>query len=140
MTTAALAATGWPVSSVKDGASAPDPAIRTGPPEDDAEYLGDMTLLERNLDAQEAQLLASCLRAAGLHADAGDTQIVQTHSLMAIAVGGACIRVPAAQVEEAQAVLVAFRRGDFELGEDFDVTGQDLRSPGDAAAAARRTV
>lgn len=83
--------------------------------------LGDMTLLERNLTAQEAQLLTNCLHAAGVLAEAGDTGIVQTHSLLAIAVGGACIRVPQLQLAEAREVLEAFRRGEFDLGDDFDV-------------------
>jgi hypothetical protein len=92
---------------------------RTGGPE--PEYLGDMLLLERDLTPQEAQLLSGCLRAAGIAAEAGDTGIVQAHSLLAIAVGGACLRVPQTQLQEAREVLAAFRRGELALEDDFDV-------------------
>ncbi|MDZ7937286.1 MAG: hypothetical protein U5M53_02970 [Rhodoferax sp.] len=83
-------------------------------------YLGDMVILERDLEPTEAHMLVSCLAAAGIHADAGDTNIVQMHSLLSIAVGGACIRVPQSQQIEALAVLAAYRRGDFALDDDFD--------------------
>ncbi|WP_128003552.1 hypothetical protein [Piscinibacter defluvii] len=84
------------------------------------EYLGDMIFLERSLDPTEAHLLCSCLRSAGIHATAGDTNIVQAHSLLAIAVGGAGVRVPSTQLLEAREIVAAFRRGEFELGDDFD--------------------
>ncbi len=83
-------------------------------------YHGDMTIVARNLDATEAYMLCSCLRAGGVPADSGDTNLVQTHSLLTIAVGGACVRVPANYLAEAQAVIAAFKRGDFQLDEDFD--------------------
>ncbi len=84
------------------------------------EYLGDQVILERNLSPTEAHLLCACLHAAGIEADAGDTNMVQAHSLLALALGGASIRVPSAQWLEARDVLAAFRRGDFALGDDFD--------------------
>lgn len=83
-------------------------------------YHGDMTIVARNLDATEAYMLCSCLRAGGVPAETGDTNLVQTHSLLTIAVGGACVRVPASYLAEAQAVITAFKRGEFQLGEDFD--------------------
>lgn len=89
-------------------------------PEKDQPYLGDMVILERELEPTEAHMLVACLGAAGIHADAGDTNIVQMHSLLSIAVGGACIRVHQSQQIEAQAVLAAYRRGDFALDDDFD--------------------
>lgn len=105
--------------------TAPGPAeegsVRTGgpaPAPDDG--LGDWVLLERDLTPQEAQLLAGCLQAAGIAAEAGDTGIVQAHPLLAIAVGGACLRVRQAQLDEAREVLAAFRRGEFSLADDFD--------------------
>jgi hypothetical protein len=83
-------------------------------------YLGDMVILERGLDPTEAHILVACLGAAGIQADAGDTNIVQMHALLSIAVGGACVRVPESQRGEAQAVLAAYRRGDFALDDDFE--------------------
>lgn len=84
------------------------------------EYLGDMVMLERGLTPTEAHMLCACLHAAGIQADAGDANLVQAHSLLTIAVGGASVRVHSAQIAEAQEVLAAFRRGDFALGDDFD--------------------
>jgi hypothetical protein len=86
----------------------------------DTGYHGDMTIVARNLDATEAYMLCSCLRAGGVPADSGDTNLVQTHSLLTIAVGGACVRVPGNYLEEALEVIAAFKRGEFQLDEDFD--------------------
>jgi hypothetical protein len=100
----------------------PDPAAE--PPSvlalSDEPYLGDWTLLERNLTPTEAHLLSACLQSAGLQAEAGDVNMVQANALLSVAVGGASVRVPQAQLAEAQAVLAAFRRGEFTLGDDFD--------------------
>ncbi len=80
----------------------------------------DWEILERHLDPTEANLLCNCLHAAGITASAGDTNIVQAHSLLSLAIGGACLRVPGDQLTEARAVLAAFRRGEFALDDDFD--------------------
>ena len=87
-------------------------------------YQGDMVIVARQLTATEAHMLCSCLNAAGVPADAGDTNFVQTHSLLIGAVGGANVRVPANFVDEAHKVIAAFQRGDFEIGENFNVGEQ----------------
>jgi hypothetical protein len=84
-------------------------------------YEGDMVLLERGLTPQEAHLKASFLQSVDVAASAGDVNLVQTHGLLAIAVGGACLRVPRNRLEEATELLAAFSRGDFALGDDDDV-------------------
>jgi hypothetical protein len=84
----------------------------------DDDYLGDMVLLVRNLEPTEAHLLCGLLRSCGIEALAGDTGIVQAHSLLSIAVGGANVRVPAAQLDEAQAIHAAYLRGEFSLDKD----------------------
>jgi hypothetical protein len=89
------------------------------PPEEPA-YLGDMVILVRDLDPTEAHILASCLAAAGIHADPGDVDTVRGNSLWSIAMGGAKIRVPQSQLAQAQQILQAFNRGEFALGDDFD--------------------
>lgn len=89
-------------------------------------YLGDWTLLERNLTPTEAHLLSACLQSAGLQAEAGDVNLVQANALLSVAVGGASVRVPESQLAEAQAVLAAFRRGEFTLREDFDPNTGDM--------------
>ena len=83
-------------------------------------YLGDMVILARGLTPTEAHLLSACLNSAGIQADAGDTHTVQANSLLAIAVGGASVRVPSTQLAEARALVEAFRRGELALGDDFD--------------------
>jgi hypothetical protein len=83
-------------------------------------YLGDMVILERGLEPTEAHMLVACLAAAGIQADAGDTNMVQMHALLSIAMGGASVRVPQSQLIEGHAVLEAYRRGDFALDDDFD--------------------
>ena len=89
-------------------------------PEPESTYEGDMVLLERGLSPQEAQVLSGFLVSAGIAADAGDTNIVQAHSLLSVAIGGANLRVPSSRLQEAKDLLVAFRRGDFALGDDFE--------------------
>lgn len=86
----------------------------------DGQYLGDMVILERGLDPTDAHILCSLLATAGIVADAGDANLVQTHNLLAIAVGGAKIRVPISQLQEARELLAAYKRGDFALDDDFD--------------------
>lgn len=82
---------------------------------------GDWLMAARCLDATEAHLLRACLEAAGIEAMVADANLVQTHSLIAVAVGGARVLVPAAQLERAKAVLAAFHRGELALDEDADV-------------------
>ena len=81
----------------------------------------DLQVVARDLTSTEAHLLCSCLQAAGVPARADDTNLVQTNELWTIALGGARVRVPSAYVAEANEVIAAFRRGDFQIGEDFDV-------------------
>ena len=87
-------------------------------PASDEPYLGDMVLLVRQLDPTEAHLLAGLLQSMGIAAQAGDTELVRANSLWSIALGGANVRVPASQLEEAQAIHAAFLRGDFELDDN----------------------
>lgn len=111
------------VAELRDrGLPVPEAAVEAdGETEAEPEvYLGDMVLLERSLTPTEAHLLCSCLQSAGIHADAGDTNLVQANSLLSIAVGGANVRVPSTQLAEALEVVAAFRRGEFDLGDDFE--------------------
>ncbi|QID17237.1 DUF2007 domain-containing protein [Nitrogeniibacter mangrovi] len=78
----------------------------------------DWVTVARSLTPTEAHLWGECLRAAGLEVMVADANLVQTHSLIGVAVGGVRVMVPASQADEAQAVLEAFHRGDFSLPED----------------------
>jgi len=83
-------------------------------------YHGDMQIVARHLTATEAHMLVSTLQAGGVPAEADDANLLQANSLWSAAVGGACVRVPAEFVAEANELIAAFKRGDFELGDDFD--------------------
>ena len=85
------------------------------------EHEGDWLMVARCLDPTEAHVLCACLEAAGLTAMVAYGNLVQTHSLIAVAVGGARVLVPEAQLEQAKAVLEAFHRGDYALDDDADV-------------------
>ena len=86
----------------------------------DEPYYGDLQRVARDLTPTEAHLLCGYLNAAGIPAEACDTHIVQMNSLLSVAVGGASVRVPESFMTEALEVMDAFRRGEFQLDEDFD--------------------
>jgi hypothetical protein len=81
-------------------------------------YLGDLQIVAKFLSAIEANILCSFLQSCRIEASAGDTHLVQTDSLLTIALGGACVRVPSAQVGAALELIAARDRGDFELNEN----------------------
>jgi len=82
-------------------------------------YLGDWVAIARYLSFTEVHLLRACLEAAGIPAAVADAQLIQTDGLLTPAMRGASLRVPAAYATEAQGVIAAFKRGDFELDENF---------------------
>ena len=82
------------------------------------EYEGDFVTVAQFLNPTDAHIVCSCLEAAGVPAVVADTNLVQMNSLWAIAMGGVRIRVPANRVKEAEEVIEAFNRGDFELPDD----------------------
>jgi hypothetical protein len=84
-------------------------------------YQGDLTVVAKDLSPTEAHLLCACLHAGGVPAETADTNLVQAYALLSIAVGGASVRVPANFVDEARAVIAAYERGDFALGDGFVV-------------------
>ena len=83
----------------------------------------DLVEVARYLIPLEANLVQGCLVASGVPAVLADAHLVQTDLLLAPALGGVRILVPQDRVQEAQAVLEAFARGEFALGEDADVSG-----------------
>ena len=83
----------------------------------------DFSLVRRCLIPADAFILCGCLRAAGLHATVMDDQHVQAALLLAPAIGGARVMVPAAELPRALEVLAAFERGELALGDDADVGG-----------------
>lgn len=79
---------------------------------------GDFVIVARYLDATDAHVVCSCLRAAGLDALLGDANLVQTNALWSIALGGARVLVPQSQFDAAKDVIAAFERGDLALPDD----------------------
>jgi len=92
------------------------PAPATG----EGAYLGDMTVVARLANAQDAQTLRGCLVAAGILATLGDAQTVQTNMLWANALGGVRVMVPQTLVARANEVIAEFHSGAYELEGDAD--------------------
>jgi hypothetical protein len=81
----------------------------------------DFRLVRRCLIPADAFILCGCLRAAGLNATVMDGQHVQADLLLAHAIGGARVMVPASEMKEALEILGAFERGELALDDDDDV-------------------
>jgi hypothetical protein len=81
----------------------------------------DLFIVARYLIPMEASLMQGCMEASGIPAVLADAHLMQADLLLAPALGGVRILVPAAYVQEAQAVIDAFKRGEFALDEDSDV-------------------
>ncbi|HEX9173037.1 MAG TPA: DUF2007 domain-containing protein [Telluria sp.] len=81
----------------------------------------DLFAVAKYLIPIEASLVQGCLVASGIPAVLADAHLMQTDLLLAPALGGVRILVPAAHLLQAQAVLEAFERGEFELDDDADV-------------------
>jgi hypothetical protein len=75
----------------------------------------------RYLIPMQATLMQGCLVASGIPAVLADAHLMQTDLLLAPALGGVRILAPRDYLQQAQAVLEAFERGEFALGEDADV-------------------
>lgn len=77
-----------------------------------------MVILRRDLEPTQAHLLGNFLRRCGIAAETGDADLVRIQPLLAIALGGAKIRVPQSQVAEALELLATFDRGEFALDDN----------------------
>lgn len=82
------------------------------------EYAGDFEIIARFFLPTDAYILRSCLEAAGIPVLVTDDQLAQVHSLLAIALGGARVMVPASNVADAKEILNAFNNGSLALDED----------------------
>ena len=81
----------------------------------------DLFVIAKYLIPMEATLAQGCLVAAGIPAVLADAHLMQTDLLLAPALGGVRILVPASFVQQAQSVMDAFERGEFALDENSDV-------------------
>ena len=71
-------------------------------------------------DPVDAQLLQGRLQAEGVTTFLADQNLVQTHQLLAIAVGGVRVQVAARDAALAAEIIAALDSGDYALDEDFD--------------------
>ncbi|MGX4641990.1 putative signal transducing protein [Massilia sp. SYSU DXS3249] len=83
----------------------------------------DLFIVARYLIPMEATLMQGCLEASGIPAVLADAHLMQTDLLLAPALGGVRILVPLTYIQQAQAVIEAFGRGDFALTENMDGNG-----------------
>lgn len=96
-------------------------ADRAGQAEAEAIPGRDLFAVAKCLVPTDAYVLQGCLVASGIPAVVADANHVQADLLMAPALGGVRILVPAAHLDEARRVLDAFERGAFALDDDADV-------------------
>ena len=83
--------------------------------------LDDYCLIARRLVPTDAHVIRGCLVAAGIPAVVADDQHVQAYLLLAPAIGGARVLVPASYLQQARDILAAFERGELALPDDADV-------------------
>lgn len=81
----------------------------------------DLFIIARYLVPMEAAMMQGCLEASGIPAVLADAHLMQTDLLLAPALGGVRILVPASYLQQAQAVIEAYGRGEFALDEDAEV-------------------
>jgi len=81
----------------------------------------DLFIIARYMIPMDAALMRGCLEAAGIPAVLADAHLMQADLLLAPALGGVRILVPADYLQQAQEVIEAFGRGEFELDEDAEV-------------------
>ncbi len=81
----------------------------------------DLVVAAKYLIPTHAHLVQGCLAAAGIPAVVADANHAQADQLIAPAMGGVRILVPAAWLRQTAEVLAAFERGDFTLSDDTDV-------------------
>jgi hypothetical protein len=73
----------------------------------------------------EAYLMRGCLQSCGVPAEVADDQHIQANLLIAPALGGVRLLVPAPFLDEAKALLAAHERGELALDDDADVGAAD---------------
>ena len=96
-------------------------ATLSGAPELEGLPGRDLFEVARYLIPMQATLVQGCLVASGIPAVLADAHLMQTDLLLAPALGGVRILVPASFVQQAQSVMEAFKRGEFALDENTDV-------------------
>ncbi|OON60693.1 hypothetical protein B0920_17160 [Massilia sp. KIM] len=78
----------------------------------------DLFIVARYMVPLDANLAQGCLVAAGVPAVLADAHLMQTDLLLAPALGGVRVLVPAEFLVQAAAVLDGLARGDYALDDD----------------------
>ena len=78
----------------------------------------DLFIVARYMVPLDANLAQGCLVAAGVPAVLADAHLMQTDLLLAPALGGVRVLVPAVHLQQAHAVLEGPARGDYALDDD----------------------
>lgn len=81
----------------------------------------DLVTVAKCMVPTDAHLLQGCLAASGVPAVVADAHHVQADLLIAPALGGVRILAPRQFVTQAAAIIAAYERGEFALGDDADV-------------------
>lgn len=81
----------------------------------------DLFVVAKCLVPTDAYLLQGCLVAGGVPAVVADANHVQADLLIAPALGGVRILAPEAFLAQAEEILAAYERGDYQLDDDADV-------------------
>ena len=102
--------------------SAPLPLYANAPAacsadEHEAPPAGELVTIAQVFNTLEAEMLRGCLEAEGIPASLGDAQMIQTDSLLAGALGGVRVRVPASFERAARHAVEAFERGEYAIDE-----------------------
>lgn len=108
------------------GVSAPLPPPQESEPapQDDSEPVSFVTVA-RFLVPTYAHIMRGRLEADGIPAIVADGNFVQNNSLLAVAVGGVRLQVPAALAAEAREILAAIRAGSIALDDGAWEAGQE---------------
>jgi hypothetical protein len=85
----------------------------------------DLFVVAKCLVPTDAYVLQGCLVAGGVPAVVADANHVQADLLIAPALGGVRILAPAEYLQQAEEILAAYERGDYQLDENTDVGEPD---------------
>jgi hypothetical protein len=81
----------------------------------------DLFVVAKCMVPTHAYVLQGCLVAGGVPAVVADINHVQADLLIAPALGGVRILAPASFLVQAEEILAAYERGDYQLDDDADV-------------------
>lgn len=91
------------------------PSTRPDTSSNDTDEESELVTVAEYLSTTEAGLLRGCLESRGIYVHVWGEYVEGAQVVLPTAQGGAHLQVPRNQVEQAQAVIAAVERGDFEI-------------------------